>query len=81
MDRFYIVFDFDAEGDPPTVYIAECEDCYWVQVLEEPILTASEWSWDDDNWKPGMIASTFLNYMNSDDFIDSLCAIVDEKIS
>ena len=81
MDRFYIFFDFDVEGDPPDVYIAEGGECCWIQVLEEPILIASVWSWDNDDWNPGTIASALLIHMNSDDFIEHLGALVDEKIS
>jgi hypothetical protein len=61
-----IQFDFDAEGDPPSVYIAAGDGrgtCY-VEVLEEPTCKNGDWSWDDEDWEPGELAKRLLEFMN-----------------
>lgn len=77
---FGIQFDFDQEGDPPSVYIADKEGrgTCCVEVLEEPKLKNAaqhlsiirdkpwkKWSWEDEDWEPGPVTKAIVNFMNS----------------
>ena len=71
--EFGIQFDFDSEGDPPAVYIADqdgCGSCY-VEVLEDPVLKVGLWSSDADDWEPGPLAKAIVGFMNSPAYNDA----------
>lgn len=79
--KYGIQFEFNSEGEPPKVYIAENEGngtCV-VQVIEYPTCSTGgkmvetnhgcwdwegEWSWEDEDWTPGPIATRILDFMN-----------------
>lgn len=68
--KFGISFDFDAQGDTPSVLIHDDAGFERLEVFEEPILKTEEWSWDDDDWEAGPIAKQLVTFMNSDAFHD-----------
>ena len=61
-----IHFEFDVEGDPPQVFIAEDEGrgIDILEVLEEPACK-KPWSWDDQDWEVGDLAKRILNWLNT----------------
>lgn len=70
--EYGIYYDFDEEGEPPAVYIADnggCGTCV-VKIIEAPILDSEggKFSWDADDWLPGPLAASILKAMNSPGF-------------
>jgi hypothetical protein len=68
---FGIQLDFDAEGDPPVVYIADHGGrgtCY-AEVFEEPALKGRLWSWNREDWEAGPMTKQILQFMNSKEFV------------
>ena len=66
-EKFGVQLDFDCEGDPPTVYIANGSGtgmCY-LEVFESPTLKSAEWSWEAEDWQPGPLALELVGFMNS----------------
>ncbi len=70
MMRYQIHFDFDCEGEPPTVYIYDNGDDRpgtsgdIIEVLEDPDCLEGEWSWEQDDWEPGPTAAAICKLMN-----------------
>ncbi len=66
--NYGIRFDFDCEGDPPSVFIAEDQRGSFVadiiEVLEEPTLKSESFSWEDEDWEPGPLAAKVLRVFN-----------------
>lgn len=64
--RYSIQFDFETEGDPPGVHIWDSKgDWDIIEVYEEPILlNPTGWSWDENDWKAGPLATALLQLMN-----------------
>jgi len=61
-----IQLDFDEQGEPPRVFIADNHGrgtCV-VEVFEEPTCTDGDWSRDDDDWQPGPMARLILDALN-----------------
>ncbi len=79
--RFGLCFEFDCEGDPPRVFIADKRGSgpSYVEILEAPTsplgqLTESSpgiwewegvWSWEEKDWRGGPLAKALLAVMNS----------------
>lgn len=62
---YQIVFDFDAEGDPPTVLILDNTTANTVvEVFEEPTCREGDWSWIPEDWEPGPLARGLCALMN-----------------
>lgn len=61
-------FDFDEEGEPPKVYIAEGEGrgTAVLEVFEEPTCVAPKWSWEDADWRAGPLAMKVLEALNGE---------------
>ena len=64
--KYGLCLDFDYEGDPPKVFIAEDEGrgCSLIEILEEP-KCKKDWSWEEADWEIGPIAKKVLDFMNS----------------
>ncbi len=64
--KYGIQFDFDAEGEPPRVYIAteDGEGVVVVEVFEQPICKSDKWSWNSEDWVPGPLATLILAKLN-----------------
>ncbi len=63
---YKISFDFDCEGEAPHVFIIDASGTQVLEVFEEPICTASQWSWESDDWQAGPLALHVLNLLNGD---------------
>jgi hypothetical protein len=71
MDQYGIQLNFDAEFEPPRVYIADRQGmgCCYIEVIEEPQLVLGRiWSWKDKDWEVGEITVKLLKFMNSKEF-------------
>lgn len=64
---YHVQFDFDCENEPPKVEIADETGCCVLEVYEEPILISAdnEWSWNDEDWKPGPFTERLLEMINA----------------
>ena len=74
MKNWSISFDFDCEGEPPTVFIEDVDGTAWVEVYEEPTISPSvtdvdsdgnPWSWEPEDWTAGPIAQQIVEIMNA----------------
>jgi len=67
MIEFGICFNFDCEGELPTVFIATRNGTgiKYSEIFEEPILKSEVWSWNPENWEAGPIAKQLVAFMNS----------------
>jgi hypothetical protein len=61
---YKIRFDFEAEDEPPRVYICDAGGSVVLEVFEEPVSLKGEWSWEEDDWKPGPFAEGVLNALH-----------------
>jgi hypothetical protein len=68
LKQYNIQFKFDAEGEPPKEYIVDQQGTAVVEVFEEPTLLTPEWSWNEEDWRPGSMITEWCAFMNSDDF-------------
>lgn len=64
--RYVITFDFDAEGDPPSVEISEALGPVVAEVHEEPTCTADGWTWSPEYWVAGPLALRIVALLNGD---------------
>lgn len=62
---YQLRFDFDVEGEPPTVLIWADDVGDVVEVFEEPKQLSKEWSWDADDWEAGPLAQQILDALNA----------------
>lgn len=83
MDILYdIRLDFDAEGEPPAVYIWQEEEGDVLEVFEEPTCKLGgklieiqpgvwewdgPWSWNEMDWEPGPLAMKILKFLQEDE--------------
>ena len=64
---YKIRFDFDCEGEPPTVMIVAPNGTEVLEVFEEPTLrpeVEAEFSWEEVDWQAGPFAIKLLNMLN-----------------
>lgn len=70
---YKIFFDFDAKGEPPSVYIHDDKGPV-LEVLEEPACKLGgrlvegdwegPWSWNPDDWEAGPLAYRILEFLS-----------------
>ena len=62
-----IQYDFDEQGEPPQVCIADNGGLgtRCVLVYEEPTSICGEWTRNDDAWQPGPLAKRLMECMNA----------------
>jgi len=64
--NYYIVFDFDGEGDPPTQHIwKRPEETHIAKLDERPQCKVGKWSWEHDDWEPGPMAKEIIAKLNA----------------
>ena len=68
--RYGFGYDFDEEGEPPIVLIAEDlgTGTVCLELYEEPKQLTEEWSREKEDWEPGQMAKAILKFMNSNEY-------------
>lgn len=57
-------FDFDCEGEAPSVLISDETGSVVLEVFEEPTCTEPQWTSDSEDWQAGPLALQVLNLLN-----------------
>jgi hypothetical protein len=64
--EYYILFDFDCEGDPPAQHIwKRPEEVHIAKLDERPTCKLGAWSWDHGDWESGPEAKAIIEKLNS----------------
>lgn len=67
--RYRFRFDFDAEDEPPRVYITDEEETPFgsdvIQVFEDAECTNGAFSWNPKDWKAGPLTTHLLMLLNA----------------
>jgi len=69
MKKYFIGFDFDTKGDPPSVFICLAGGTQIIEVFEEPKRVSEMWSWEWEDWEPGPLAEKVLDLLEADNAI------------